>query len=74
MAIKLQIFGSKDLHTLQRGATLPNEGDVMRLVLKGEKKEKEYTVYLIEHVIDFNKFQVGSEVIVTLKPLKKSGV
>ena len=72
MGIKLKI-GKHEID-LVRGSSVPREGDSLAIILKGEKKEKVYTVYLIEHTFDFNKAVETGNTIITLKEVKKSGV
>ena len=66
MGTKL-IIGKESLD-LPRGAVIPREGDILRIALKG-KKEKLYSVTLIEHVLDFNTTKIPYSEI-TLKEVK----
>ena len=72
MGAKLTIKGSKNTPTeLPRGATVPKEGDVVYITLRGEKTEKAYSVYLIEHTFDFNLALPVGSTLITLSPLKE---
>ncbi len=56
---------------LPRGASIPKEGDIIYLILRGQKDEKLYTVDLIEHEYNFNMaLPIGSQTI-TLKEVKQ---
>ena len=56
---------------LPRGAVIPREGDVLRITLKTEKKEKIYAIDLIETTYNFNTaFPIGNTEI-TLKEIKE---
>lgn len=71
MSAKLIVKGSKNTPTeLPRGAAIPKEGDVVNIILRGEKKEKAYEVYLIEHNFDFNLALPVGNTLITLVPLK----
>lgn len=70
MGTKLII--GKETYDLPRGAVTPNIGDVLRIVLRGQQKEKLYTVHLVEHEYNFNgtqlpKTEVTLKVITTKK-------
>jgi len=74
MGIKLTIKGKRDNIDLPRGATIPRQGDSVVVTLKGKKKERIYTVHLIEHTFDFNTaLPLGSTEITLaeVKPKKK---
>lgn len=71
MGIKLKI-GKHEID-LVRGSSVPREGDSLAITLKGEKKEKTYTVYLIEHTFDFNQAVTLGSTLITLKEVKTSG-
>jgi hypothetical protein len=74
MGIKLLIKGTNTPIDLQRVSTVPREGDTVILTLKGEKKEKLYTVWLVEHTFDLNMAVNFGNTVITLeevKPLKK---
>ena len=70
MGTKLQIKGSKDPIDLPRGASIPSGGDVVFLTLKGEKKQKVYTIYLIEHTYDLNTALPIGNCTITLEEVK----
>lgn len=70
MSTKLQIKGKKEQIDLARGSSTPKEGDILHLILKGEKKERTYIVYTIEHTIDFNSMLPISQTVVTVEEVK----
>jgi hypothetical protein len=71
MGTQLVIKGKeKDPFDLPRGATVPREGDSLRLILKGETKESLYTVYLIEHAFDLNSRLAIGQTTITLEKVK----
>lgn len=67
MSTKL-IIGKTTLD-LPRGAVIPREGDIVRLTLRTETKEKIYAVHLVEHVFNFNGTTLPNTEI-TLKQVK----
>ena len=74
MGTKITIKGKKASIDLPRGATIPREGDSVVLTIKGEKKERIYTVHLVEHTFDFNTVLPIGNTEITLaevKPKKK---
>ena len=75
MGTRIRIKGRKDTIDLPRGASIPREGDSVVVTLRGEKKERVCTVYLIEHTYDFNTaLPIGTTEITLeeVKPKKKS--
>ncbi len=71
MSTKLKIKGSEKMIELPRGASVPRSEDVVVLTLKGEKKEKLYSIYLIEHQYNMNAPLPVGTCIITLEELKK---
>ncbi|KKN13482.1 hypothetical protein LCGC14_1005760 [marine sediment metagenome] len=70
MGTKITFKGKSEIIDLPRGAAIPREGDVVRVTKRREKKEKSYTVYLVEHTFDFNlSLPIGSTLI-TLEEIK----
>ena len=71
MSIKLIIERTKTQIELQRGApTNINKGDIMHVTLKGEKEERTYAVFSVEHVIDFNLAHSTSNTMVRLEEVE----
>lgn len=70
MGTKLTIKGKRDVIDLPRGAVIPREGDSVIVTLKGEKKERICTVYLIEHTYNFNTALPLGNTVITLKEIK----
>ena len=70
MGTKIKIKGSENLVDLPRGASIPKDGDVVLLTLKGEKEEKMYSVYLIEHTYNLNTALPIGTCTITLEELK----
>ncbi len=71
MSTKFKIKGSEKMIELPRGASVPRSEDIVSLILKGEKREKLYSVYLIEHSYNMNQLLPVGTCIVTLEELKK---
>jgi len=76
MGTKLLIKGTDFSFDLLKGTAVPKEGESIVLTLKGEKEEKLYTVYHVEHIFDFNMSVTFGNTIITLEEVKpkKSGV
>ncbi len=72
MGTRLIIKGKKGITDLPRGAVIPREGDSVIITLKGEKKERLYLVYLIEHTYDFNLVLPIGNTEITLSEVKRT--
>lgn len=71
MGSKIIIKDTNQAIDIQRGMAIPRVGEVMVLKLKGEKEERIYTVYSIEHFLDLN-IPIGSttQTTVTIEEVK----
>lgn len=70
MGTKLKIKGNNQVIELPRGASIPRDGDVVYITLRGEKDERLYTVDLVEHEFNFNMALPVGQCIITLKEVK----
>lgn len=72
MGIKLIVKDNPKIQfDLIRGAQIPREGDVVRLVPRGKKQEKQYMVYLVDHLFDLNKTYSSGNTTIFLEEIKK---
>lgn len=70
MSTRLKIKGSDSPIDLPRGASIPSGSDVIFLTLRGEKEEKAYTIYLIEHTYNLNTALPIGICTITLEEVK----
>ena len=69
MGTKLKI-GKEEIE-MPRGVIIPREGDVIFATLKGQTKEKVYTVDQVEITYNFNMALPIGNTIITLKEPKE---
>lgn len=68
MSTKIVIKETGESIELIRGAQVPREGEILFLTRKGEKEERLYTIYSVEHVFDFNsRMPIGTTTITVVE-------
>lgn len=71
MGSKMIVKGTDEEIDLIRGATIPRQGDVLHIILKGQTEQKSYTVYLVEHTFNFGLQMPIGNTLITLEEIQE---
>jgi hypothetical protein len=74
MGTKILIKGTEEFIDLPRGSAIPREGETIILIRRGQREEKLYSSYLVEHKFDFNSALPISNTLITVEEINDIGI
>ena len=69
MGAKIQIRGTDEFIDVPRGSAIPREGETLVIIRRGQREEKLYVIYSVEHHFDFNSALPINNTIITVEEI-----
>ena len=70
MGAKIQIKGTEEKTDIPRGSAIPREGETLIIISRGDRVEKLYQIYTIEHTLDLNNRMGIINTLITIEEIK----